>query len=43
MQASQALAKHMYADPGAAEAGAEAAAPKGSDDDNVIDAEFEKK
>ncbi len=42
MQAASALAQHMYADKGGApDAGAAAAAPKG--DDDVIDAEFEKK
>ncbi len=44
MQASHALAQHMYTDKGgAAGEGAPAgAAPAGGDDD-VIDAEFEKK
>ncbi len=43
MQASQALAQHMHADKGdAPEGGPAAAGAKGSDDD-VIDAEFEKK
>ena len=42
MQASQALAQHMYADKGAAaDAGPSAGSTKG--DDDVIDAEFEKK
>jgi molecular chaperone DnaK len=43
MQAASALAQHMYADKGGApDAGAAGAAPKAGDDD-VIDAEFEKK
>lgn len=43
LQASHALSQHMYADKGgAAEPGAEAAGPKSGEDD-VIDAEFEKK
>ncbi len=42
MQASHALAQHMYADKGGAPDAAAGAAPKSGDDD-VIDAEFEKK
>ncbi|MCA9066309.1 MAG: Hsp70 family protein, partial [Planctomycetaceae bacterium] len=43
MQGAQALAQHMYADQPEGGADAAAATGAGSDDDNVIDAEFEKK
>ena len=43
MQASQALAKHMHADKGSAPEGDAATAGAKSGDDDVIDAEFEKK
>ena len=44
MQASQALAQHMYADKSdAGDAGAGSAPGGSKDDDDVIDAEFEKK
>lgn len=44
MQAASALAQHMYADKGAANAEAGAGATSGNKgDDDVIDAEFEKK
>ncbi|HRA89669.1 MAG TPA: Hsp70 family protein [Planctomycetaceae bacterium] len=43
MQASQALAQHMHADKGSAPGGDAAPAGATSGDDDVIDAEFEKK
>ena len=43
MQASQALAQHMHANKDDAPEGGTAAAGAKGDDDDVIDAEFEKK
>ncbi|MFO0979346.1 MAG: molecular chaperone DnaK [Planctomycetaceae bacterium] len=43
MQASHALAQHMYGDKSGGQAGPDAGAKSGGSDDNVIDAEFEKK
>ncbi len=43
MQASHALAQHMYGDKAGGQPGAEAGPKSGGSDDNVIDAEFEKK
>ncbi|MFN9721246.1 MAG: molecular chaperone DnaK [Planctomycetota bacterium] len=43
MQAASALAQHMYADKGAADSDAAAAGAGSKGDDDVIDAEFEKK
>ncbi|MBL8813390.1 MAG: molecular chaperone DnaK [Planctomycetaceae bacterium] len=43
MQASHALAQHMYGDKAGGQPGPEAGAKSGGSDDNVIDAEFEKK
>ncbi len=44
MQASHALAQHMYGDKsGGGQPGPEAGSKSGGSDDNVIDAEFEKK